>query len=368
MKIALLSGAVKNAGDFLIVDRAKRLIKSVYPECEITEYNRLLSLDEHKEEINSKDIIVFGGGPGYIDGLYPLHMPLTKNLDDLKLPMFSLGMGWFGYDGETATVYNYQLKGPTLDLFKRIESDTKFLGCRDWYSVNILRNSGIVNGLMTGCPAWYNLDYVNQTTFSRDLSKGIKKICISDPAKPFNSGLAIKLVSYLKRVLPDVEYRFVFHRGFEEDKFTTKENAEAALLLKNTIESLGCQCENIAFGSEGMKAYDDCDLHIGFRVHAHIYNLSRRSASILIEEDGRGAGVNNALGLDHIKAFETGVRSSDQGISLGHVENRFFEYEIDDCLNNSWNSNFMKVEGAFTYMSKYYKKIVEHVESMKDFV
>lgn len=368
MKIALLSGAVKNAGDFLIVDRAKKLLKSVYPDCEITEYNRLLSLQNKLEEINSHDILIFGGGPGYIEGLYPKHMPLVSNLADIKIPIFSMGMGWFGYDGEISTIYNYQLTGPTLELFKRIENDTKFLGCRDWYSVNILRNSGIVNGVMTGCPAWYNLDFVNEMNLSKSITTGIKKICISDPAKPFNSGLAIKLVAYLKRVLPNVEIKFVFHRGMEADAFTNIQAAESAQILKEGIENLGCECVNIAFGSEGLKVYDSCDLHIGFRVHAHIYNLSRRNASILIEEDGRGAGVNNALGLDHITAYEIGIVPNGDNIGMGHIENRYFEYQIDDYINNLWTSKFIKLESAFLLMTKYYSKMIEHVKSIKDFI
>ena len=370
MKIALLSGAVKNAGDFLIVDRAEAILKKVYPDSQITKFNRLLNLEDKLEEINENDILIFGGGPGYIPGLYPKHMPLVSDLSKIKIPIFSLGMGWFGYDGQVATIYNYQLTGPTLDLFKRIENDTKFLGCRDWYSVNILRNSGINGGLMTGCPAWYNLDFVNQKNLSKNLnSTGIKKICISDPAKPHNVGLALKLVDYLKRVLSNVEFTFIFHRGMEADKFTTPEVAASAMLLKEGVEALGCQTKNIAFGKEGFEAYDDCDLHIGFRVHAHIYNLSRRNASILIEEDGRGAGVNNALGLDSISAFEIGpVQNQNGEISMGHVENRFFEFQIDDYINNLWNSNFIKVDNACSLMNNYYKKMIEHVESIKDFV
>ena len=35
-RFSLLSGAYINAGDFLIVDRTKKLLRYVYPDCEIT--------------------------------------------------------------------------------------------------------------------------------------------------------------------------------------------------------------------------------------------------------------------------------------------------------------------------------------------
>lgn len=74
--------------------------------------------------------------------------------------------------------------------------------------------------------------------------------------------------------------------------------------LRRELEDMRIEIHNIAYGCEGFRNYDECDLHIGYRVHAHIYNLSRRKRSILIEEDVRGAGVNHALGLWHLRAYE----------------------------------------------------------------
>lgn len=42
--------------------------------------------------------------------------------------------------------------------------------------------------------------------------------------------------------------------------------------------------------------YGNADLHIGYRVHAHLFCLSRRIPSILINEDSRGVGQAAALG------------------------------------------------------------------------
>lgn len=40
------------------------------------------------------------------------------------------------------------------------------------------------------------------------------------------------------------------------------------------FEKIGVKMIDISKSVDGLRIYDDCDLHIGFRVHAHIYNLS----------------------------------------------------------------------------------------------
>lgn len=62
MKVALLSGAYKNAGDYLIIQRCRELIEHVFPTCTITEYERRKSLDNKIDELNKNDVLVLGGG------------------------------------------------------------------------------------------------------------------------------------------------------------------------------------------------------------------------------------------------------------------------------------------------------------------
>lgn len=62
-KFSLLSGAFVNAGDFLIVDRTRKLLEKVYPNCVITEYKRNEKLDEYLDEINKTDALIIAGGP-----------------------------------------------------------------------------------------------------------------------------------------------------------------------------------------------------------------------------------------------------------------------------------------------------------------
>lgn len=61
MKIALLHGAVINAGDFLIRDRLKELLLYFFKDAVIEEYLRNVLLEEYLDSINSCDVVVIGG-------------------------------------------------------------------------------------------------------------------------------------------------------------------------------------------------------------------------------------------------------------------------------------------------------------------
>jgi predicted regulator of Ras-like GTPase activity (Roadblock/LC7/MglB family) len=50
------------------------------------------------------------------------------------------------------------------------------------------------------------------------------------------------------------------------------------------------------------KVYSEADLHLGYRVHSHIFSLSNRSASILVNEDTRGVGQVQTLGGEILMA------------------------------------------------------------------
>lgn len=370
MKIALLSGAYKNAGDFLIVKRSEQLLKYVYPRAEIVKYERRKSLSDRLDEINNSDYLVIAGGPAYVHNVYPDILPLVPNLNDIKVPIFALGLGWQGITAGSDLIYRYQFTSHSLQLLRRIEKDGFELGCRDLLSQRILRNAGINSTVMTGCVAWHNLKYVDQTEF-RVPKNEMRKICVSDPAIKFNFDMAYVLVKYLKKRYPHAEIIFVFHRGTKADSNTTQKDSAYIIDLKQKIETAGVRCEDISYGSQGFHIYDDCDLHIGFRVHAHIYNLSIRNKSVLIEEDSRGAGVNQALGLPSILAYEQRVQYSENKYvnkfirHMGIQRNRYVINELRDCLDDLEASEYMIYPLAFQRMKYYFHVMTEHIRTLR---
>ncbi|MFQ9933211.1 MAG: polysaccharide pyruvyl transferase family protein [Lachnospiraceae bacterium] len=354
MKIALLHGASINAGDFLILSRTKSLLNHFYPKCSITEYYRNQSLNQYITEINQHDILIFAGGPGYYAKFYPDLCPLTADLNSIKIPIMFLGMGWFGYDSNVNTIYNYNLGQDMPVLLQRAIHDTKTLGCRDFVSMNILRNNGIDNSLMTGCPAWYDLNYVNQTNYKGKSLQDVNKICISDCGNPNNYNLAIELCIFIKKFFGDKEISFVCHRGFPD----------SSLGIDKILSAYNINYTNISNSEKGFEIYNACDLHIGFRVHAHIYNLSKRKLSILIEEDGRGYGVNQALGLPSIQAYISTIQNN----KLTHYQNDKICLEVEDYLMNLSINNYIQMDCAFYLMNRYFENMKIHINSIEKYI
>ena len=373
MNIALMSGAYKNAGDFLIVKRTKELLQAHYPECKITEYERRKPLDDKMEEINRHDLMLLAGGPGYSAEFYPKSLPLVQDLSKIKIGIVPFGMGWYGESVDSRYVQKYRFSEKTSDLFKKIDAKGISFGCRDWHAVNVLYQNGFQNTVMTGCPAWYDLKYIDQLDFLKEKShKEIKTICVSDPAKIRNFGYIEPLLKYLRKTFPESKIIFVFHRGVGADKNTMAAYGKIIKNQKNKIEEMGIQCEDIAYSADGFQLYDECDMHIGFRVHAHIYNMSHRNLSILIEEDSRGNGVNQALGLPHIETDSRHVNVKN--VNLKKVlqktinQNKYMIDELDQYLTSLDNSNYIVLKQAFWKMHEYYAVMSEYVKKIETYI
>ena len=100
--------------------------------------------------------------------------------------------------------------------------------------------------------------------------------------------------------------------------------------------------------------YNQVDLHIGYRVHAHIYMSSINKLSILISEDGRGKAQRDAIG--GLVLDSEFLRAGDPKSSLlvkGLTElklmkkglvNRFITEDVLTNLAYEEKSNFNRVK------------------------
>lgn len=294
MKIALLSGAFVNAGDFLIEQRSKALLETNIPNAHVDVLKRNLCYDDKINMLNGYDMIVFGGGPGFQRRLYPKRMPFVSNLNAVTTPVAIMGWGWKGRSCEDAVIY--RKRAFTSDMMRFVEhisKQTARISCRDWYTVRMLKEQGVKNTLMTGCPAWYRMDMIHHLKPKKSafLDKINPTIGISDAAFPQNAKYMRALLQILRDMWPEAKMKVLLHHGITKyNQWLTDKKDRAA--IQYDVYDIS--------GGGGWSEYDTCDVHIGFRVHAHIYNLSMGSPSILINEDARGVGVNDALGLRDI--------------------------------------------------------------------
>lgn len=187
-----------------------------------------------------------------------------------------------------------------------------------------------------------------------------KNIVISNPAKIKNYYLLIKLIRYLRNNFSNSNITLVFHRDKDQLKGKNKDLLEKEL-YKNCINVV-----DISGNVNGFNIYDNSDLHIGFRVYAHIYNLSIRRRTILIEEDGRGAGCNDTLGLFGIKAYNQEIEIKNKYINkvlhkLVNDKNDNFIADIDAYMDLLKCTNDLYFNNAFALMKKYYKNMAEYI-------
>lgn len=355
IKIALMHGAKINAGDFLIRRRSIELLRHCYPQCEITEVFRNENLELHLDEINAQDILILAGGPGYQNRFYGYSdLSMNGDLNKITVPIMMLGMGWWGRSGNPHELYQMEFTGEMKELLTRASNDTKILGCRDYFSANVLRSNGFGGVVMTGCPAWYDIAKVGQVNYSGKPLTEVRKICISDCSRLENLQQSFRVAEFLCDFFPHAQIVYVCHRGIPEMEPS----------MESILAGRGIRLVDISGSGEGFGVYDDCDLHVGFRVHAHIYALSQRKLSVLIEEDSRGEGVDEALGLPHISASL--FAKDNECYSL--IQNGYLCLVLEDYLLNLASNRYAPIEGAYHMMNSYYKRMLDHVASIQKYI
>ena len=353
MNIILMSGAAVNAGDFLIVKRSMELLRHCFYQCEIKVINRLHSCDDMVDELNARDAIVWAGGPLFQPNIYPQSLPFVTDLDKITIPQFTIGLGWKGENLSDKSVYDYKFSDKTYGFVTKMSESNAKISCRDFFTLRMLKNNGIDNCSMTGCPAWYDLKRIDKLTVNKKIEE-VKKICISDPWRYSSYYQVIELLKLLRRRFSKAKLCFIYHRGNTQEVCGTEQFNEI-LKLEDRLKENNVESFDISGSEEGFHIYDDCDLHIGWRVHAHIYNMSIRNLSILIEEDARGGGFNEILGMQSIKAYENNLKD----------KNQYLVRAIDDGIDRLIHTNYFEIEKGFYIMKEYFKKMEDHIESLK---
>lgn len=366
-----LTGAKKNVGDFLITKRALKLLKSVAPQYEYVVRPHWESLDEINFINNSKGIIILGG-PGFQQNMYPRVYKLSKNLNDIKVPIWTLGTGWKGTPGDKTTEKLYEFTKNTKDLLDKLEVNSNGMSCRDYQTKRTLNNNGYKNVVMTGCPVWYDIDSINKEFKS---PYEIKKIVFTPAQNEMFSEQSIDVMKYLKNKFAESKIVVSFHRGIGEiDDFTPESDAKNTQLLADKALEMGFEIADVSYDANKLDFYDDCDLHIGYRVHAHIYFLSKRLPSILLHEDGRGNGVTEALkspGINgyKINKFYSGIFSLFNNNSKVLSIYRRLAYKIDKNIITKLDSKIDELENIkYAEFNQVAQVIDNQYEVMKEYI
>ena len=368
-----LTGAKKNAGDFLITERALKLLNYVAPEFEYrvrASWNELHDIDEVN---NSKGIIVLGG-PGYGMNIYPGVYKLRKDLNDIQVPVYILGSGWCGRPGDKSSEALYKFTNSGKEFLRMVERTSVGLSCRDYQTLRVLNNNGFNKVTMTGCPAWYDIGSIGKA-FSVPTS--IDKI-VYTPAQDYRyREQSLAVMGYLRERYKNAELIVSFHRGIGTvDEYTSLKDASNTRQLASVAKEMDCKVVDSSYSAKKLDFYDHCDLHVGYRVHGHIYFLSKRLPTVLIHEDGRGKGVTEALGTPGVDAY---ARSPFSKLLINRQPNYYLAKiygrlglrqdkevigRLDDVLNTLEETGYSAFVNTAPLLDYYFEVMEQFVRNM----
>lgn len=288
--IVTLTGAFKNAGDYLIGHRARALL-AAHVDSEIININRKEIREEHYDIFNKSRAILLTGGPAYQAKMYPGIYPL--DLERITAPVIPFGLGWKGQLNQAPADFSFT--DSSLRFISTIhERMSGSSSVRDHLTKELLSHNGVDNVMMTGCPAWYDesklaQDFVYPST--------IKRVVLSMPAFPHDQ--VWDLMDATSALFPRATKYLAFQAGYKSTHI--KNQAEYTSWNYATIRrGILKGFRPISFDSNFEKFESfmkSVDFHFGYRVHSHIFSLSQRIPSMLIAEDSRGVGQAQAMGV-----------------------------------------------------------------------
>lgn len=310
-----------NVGDYLILERAKNLVEALKPNAQILTGHMAYPLYDQisLEQLKQLTAVIVAGGPGLRPNLYPDIYPIHSDVIKHKIPVIFLGIGAKFYPGEYYLARMVKLSQKSKNFLRSVEESGYAIGVRDLHSVRVLQLNGIQSISLNGCPAWYA---INSFPVRHVQPKEIKRILFTTPATPFHYKLAASVLKALRAQYPKASILVSFHHGIQLGEKGDPRLTDLNVRLLNYAKRLGCETFDASYDLKKIQLYDTMDIHVGFRVHAHIYFLSYAKPSFLIAEDSRGDGVVKTLGgvgfpaWNRLRAW-TGVNQvSRQGFSL----------------------------------------------------
>jgi len=283
--IYVTHGSKKNVGDYLIHDRGRALIERVLPSAFVR------SIPRWNRDALPSDAghLVLCGGPGISSRMLEDTFPIAERALATGVPLSGIALGWSGVPARDPGAF--QLSERSIEAFRSIESTGEPLTVRDDLTLEILASAGI-GAIRTGCTAWYSLP---------DLKKPIGRfrrpqtIVFTTPARPQNTLESTAIMRRLKARYPRARLIASFHRGVLPDKETGFARSATLVAQALVAKMLGFEVLDAAYDLSKIDFYRHADLHIGYRVHAHLSFVSQHRPSILLCEDGRGHGQATTL-------------------------------------------------------------------------
>lgn len=294
-------------GDKLIEDSIERLINLEKGEQEYFVLFRETSLEEYLDTVNRSKAVLLPAMAIRDNPVYPFAYRLVVDLTRIKVPIIPLGANYNVYPGDRETRKTLRFSKETEDFIRYISRQTDAFSCREYHTARLLKNHGVENTVMTGDPTWYDPDYFGKA-FKRPNS--IAKVVFSPPMSPFYVAQAKTIIKMITTLFPEAEKYCAMQvadsssaeREVGEDFIAEKsaalspEAAEKNRKIRAFAKENGFEVKELSHDIKRMDFLSQCDLHVGYECHVHLYCYRKRLPSVLITEDARGVGFSYTLG------------------------------------------------------------------------
>jgi polysaccharide pyruvyl transferase WcaK-like protein len=330
--LLVLHGAKKNVGDFLIRERGLALLRHLRPDQEIITSERWRPLAQ--DLVALADAVVLCGGPGLQENFYPETFPLSPDIDALATPILPLALGWSGTPAGRPEQFSFD--EPSRRALTSIHTRIDWSSVRDDVSLQILRTADVGEVRRSGCTAWYHLPSLGAAPAPPST---IRSVVFTPPAGSRRLFVeSLRIMRLLRARYPQARRYCVFHRGLRADGETTRKEVVAVRAMAAVASSLGFEIVDAAYDLSRIDFYGDADLHVGYRVHAHLCFVSQHRPSLLISEDGRGVGQAVTLGDPYsLYADSPGlVARIDSALSIEEREGHPLLRRAVDEIERTW--------------------------------
>lgn len=375
----ILTGSKNNAGDYLIKYRAKLLFDALRPDRRIVDYDawKVFSPEQLKVVNESKALILMGG-PALQARMRPAIYKMTDNLNDIQVPIIIMGIGWKSAVGDWRSTNNYPLSPESIQLLERVDNSGYLSSVRDYHTLNTLFAKGFKNFVMSGCPALYDLDFIerpfNNPTSLQNVSFSMGTSFAHSPAMSrLNKTTILKLREYFA----SSNFKVTFHHSIGKE-YLNSDNYNKRLWDAHQDFSEWLKKEGISYVDVSGNAnnlidhYSQEDFHIGFRVHAHIFMNSISKPSMLINEDGRGKALKDVLSGLSLDGYNL-VNYNLIKKALRKIKLPFFDpYKANHFLPDDilWNieyelkNNFPRLSIPKILIDHHYEVMKRHIEQL----
>lgn len=323
----------KNVGDKLICESALKILTKRLPEFNPVLKFRGDSLDGFSRK---KTQIVFAPGFSVSNNTYPDLYTLFSDLNRLEF-FYPVGCSYQNITPSYDAFMQSEFNKETIEFLSFVTRSFGPLPCRDMLIVKMLEDRFNIPAFYSGDMGIYDESKIGLKFLP---PKTINSVVFTIQHHPKYLEQSLKLLTLIRSEFPKAKLYVAYH---------SKPNPLSDRVA-NFATELGYEVMNQFGNTSNLERYHAIDLHIGYRLHGHIYFLRQRKPSILMVEDARSFGLANTQGT-HVGCIN--AVSDNPSIVDEYAPEKAIEY-----ARHQIKYNFNNYNELFNFVDNTFKNIV----------